>query len=122
MANAGAPLALARAISEARAGNAARTAVFLAEAFGWLPPPPPSAEEIAVRQQAQRDLAEANRRRLAGVKPLPAALQHAASVSVDSQGNPLREPYRPHPRDPYAAPMSVGPPPGIPLREGSYDG
>jgi len=118
------PVALLRAIHEARAGNVRAVAEQLAAAFGYLPQPPPSAEQIAAGQQARAELLERNRLLLRGVKPLPPALQDgSASVSLDEHGNPLRPlrpAYQPQPSDSYRAPMSAWPPPGIKL--GSYDG
>jgi hypothetical protein len=47
----GRPLALMRAFSEARIGDAEAVAVCLAEAFGWLPPDP---AELAAEQERLR--------------------------------------------------------------------
>jgi hypothetical protein len=95
----GAPLALTRAVNEARKGDVPAVAVRLAEAFGWLPPAPLTAEEVAAWQARQAELARQ--------QPQPGApwtRPDTSSVDVDAQGNalPPQMPARqPHPSDAY---------------------
>lgn len=101
----GPPVALLRAINQAREGHAQAVAVQLGEAFGYLPPDP--AELAAERDRmlamaAERDRAEQEHRQHLAPQPqvrhLPEHL--GASVSVDAAGNPLRppDPDRPRPQ------------------------
>lgn len=101
----GAPLALYRAVNEARAGNAMRVAVHLAEMFGQLPPSP---EELAAEAERMRQWRTP--------QPVPQRGQpwtrpDVTSVDVDEQGREVYRPaYRPHPLDSYRAPGIFGGP------------
>jgi Homeodomain-like domain len=84
--SAGKPVALSRAISEARIGRTEAVATCLGEAFGWLPPDP---AVIAAERERMRQLRTAP-------PPSPPSVEHPAhwpaAVSVDSHGRPLAPP------------------------------
>jgi len=109
---AGQPVHLMRALSAARQGlPIEKVCAELGEAAGWLPPPPPSPEEVAAWQARQAEMAQQQHapRPLANPVLRPG---DEASVGVDQHGNPVRwRPVPPHPLDSYRAPMSVGFPP-----------
>lgn len=105
----GGPLALLRALNEARTGNAQAVAIRLGEAYGWTPAPPPTAEEIAEWQARQAEMA-LHRGPHQGQ---PWTRPDTSSVDVDAQGNELRQrpPRQPHPSDaylPHAAAVTTG--------------
>jgi hypothetical protein len=109
MAVSGAPLALLRAVYRAREGNVEAVAVLLGECFGWLPPAPPTAEEIAAWQAREAEMARHRGPR----QGRPWTRPDTASVGVDAEGRELRErpPVPPHPRDgylPHAAAVTAG--------------
>jgi transposase len=102
---AGQPVALMRAISEARAGNAATVARQLGEAFGWLPPDP---AELAAERARVLAL------RAGQLQPGPPPSvdldpRFGASYSVSRDGTPLRapDPERPRPQQ-VVRPGSLG--------------
>lgn len=103
---AGGPLALWRAISEARQGNQAAVAELLGICNGWLPP---SEAERAEADAEWRKRAEAITASQPAAQP-PAPWPHAdpASVGIDAQGRPLPWRPAPHPLDFYNAPANWG--------------
>ena len=113
------PVALLRAISEARIGNMRVVALRLGEACGWLPA---SAAELASEAERRQAVMAGQQVQAPGpARPLvPAPAGWGAEFGLDADGRPLRQPYPRHPSDSYRAPMSAWPPPGV--RLGSYDG
>ena len=105
-ANAGPQLALLQAIHQARQGNVAAVALRLGEAFGWLPPAPPTTEELA----QQRQVAEQREKQLAGMKAKQ-ELGPGGSPSGETtdlwNGQPVPV-HMPHPLDVFRAPGSPG--------------
>jgi hypothetical protein len=110
----GGELALTRAMHQAERGDVADVARHLGEANGWLPPGPPSAEEIERWQQfkADRERQAAELRNRADVGPQPIADHERVPVGtdhfgnpVDAHGNPLTLRNRmPHPADIWTSP------------------
>lgn len=85
----GAGLALNRARSEAAIGRTEQVAIRLAETFGWLPPAPPTPEEIAAWQARMAQMT-ASAPVAQGSVPHP---EHwPAAVSLDAAGTPLAPP------------------------------
>jgi hypothetical protein len=110
----GAPLALTRAIQEAYKGDVTAVARRLGEVNGWLPPGPPTPEELEqfrkVAEDRERMVAEAK----AAASRGPRAPEEPQVASVDHFGRPFDKfgnelvprGSLPHPLDVYRIPVA----------------
>lgn len=106
---AGPPLALTRALTRAQHGDVAAVAEQLGQVNGWLPPPPPTAEEIEQYRKVAADRARQLAELKAAAQSGPRVPEQPVPVGTDQFGRPVDQfgnvlvprGSLPHPMDVY---------------------